>query len=162
MLIFGIGFSIFMWLLSNGGPEWMGLSVIMNILIQPVFLLLWIDNSSNRAIFKERELILRGFLHKKVIEYKNIRAITFSDLYPAVLVYFDPKRNRNNFTQLFIWNHSINRLIDEIKKRTGIKVNGYPDKFSKRNFKGKIWFLIMMALAIAFIDMIFGLSGPAN
>ncbi|MDD5341243.1 MAG: hypothetical protein PHC97_02265 [Patescibacteria group bacterium] len=155
MLIMGIGFSIFMWRLSGSKPYWPGLSVIMNILIQPIFFLLWLDNLSNRAIFEKNQLILKGFLHKKKIEYKNIRSITFSDLDPAALIYFNPKLNKNRYIQLFIWNHSINILIDEIKKRANIKVNGYPDKINRRNFYGKIWFLVIMALTIGAIDVMF-------
>jgi len=155
MLVLGVGFSIFMWRLSGGKPYWMGLSVIMNFLIQPIFFLLWIDNLSNRAVFEENQLVLKGFLHKKKIEYKHIRGITFSDLEPATLIHFNPKLNKNGYTRLFIWNRSINLLIDEIKKRADIKVNGYPDKVNRRNFYGKIWFLVIMALTVAAIDVMF-------
>jgi len=155
MLILGGGFSIFMWRLSGGKSEWLGLSVIMNLLIQPIFLLLLIDNFSNRAVFEENQLVLKGFLHKKKIEYKNIQGIAWSDLQPAVLIYFNPKINKNQYARLFIWNHSINLLIDEIKERTNIKVTGYPDKVNYRNFYAKIWFLVIMALTLGAIDAMF-------
>lgn len=127
----------------------MGLSVIMNILIQPIFLLLWIDNVSNYAIFEENQLILKGFLYKTVIEYKNIRDITFTDLTQAILVHFNPKFQMNMYTRLFIWNYSIRPLIDEIRKRAGLPFHSYPDKVNRANFNGKVWFLGIMALTIA-------------
>lgn len=148
MLIMGIGFSIFMWRLTKEDSSWLGLSVIMNLLIQPIFLLLWIDNISNRAIFEEDQLILKGFLHKKKIAYEDISEITFSDIQPANLIYFDRKIQGRKLLPLPIWNYSINLFIDEIKNRTDIKVNGYPDKINKVNFNGKIWFLVMTALTI--------------
>ncbi len=155
MLIFGGGMSIFMWRLSGGKPEWLGLSVLDNILIQPIFLLLCIDNLSQRAIFEEDRLVLKGLFYKKKIEYKDIRSIMFSDLQPAVLVYFNLKLNRNQSTRLFIWNHSISILIDEIKKRANIKVDGYPDKVNRRNSHAKIWFVVIMALMFVAIGVIF-------
>ncbi len=148
MLVLGVGFSVFMWRLSKGDSQWMGLSVIMNFLIQPIFLLLWIDNISNKAIFEDDKMILKGFLHKKIIEYKNIQSIAFSDLTQPTLFYYNSKRNRQDFVNLFIWNHSINSLIDEIKKRANIKVDGYPDAVNHRNFNAKIWFLAMILLTM--------------
>jgi len=155
MLILGVGFSIFMWRLSKGEDYWMGLSFLMNLIIQPIFLLLWIDNVSNRAVFKEDRLILKGFLHKKEILYKDIKGIIFSDIQQPFLVYYDLKFGGNNSIQLPIWNYSINLFIDEVKKRSGIEVNGYPDKVNRINFRGKIWFVIIMALTIGVINIFF-------
>lgn len=155
MLILGMGLSVFMWRLCKGDAQWMGLSVIMNLLTQPIFLLLWIDNLSNKAIFEDNQVILKGFLHKKIIVYKDIQSIAFSDLTQPTLYYYNPKLNRQDFMNLFIWNHSINILIDEIKKRTNIKVDGYPDIVNRRNFNAKIWFLSMILLTFTIICFIF-------
>jgi len=155
MLVFGAGFGIMMWRLAAGKPEWIGLTVIMNFLIQPIFFLLWIDNLSNRAVFEEKQVVLKGFLHRKKIEYANIRGIFFSELENVSLAYFNPGRNRNECLRMFIWNRSINALIDEVKKRTSIKVDGYPDKVNRRNFQAKVWFLAIMFLTVAFFDVIF-------
>jgi hypothetical protein len=151
MLILGAGFSVFMWRLCGGKPEWLGLSVIMNALILPIFFLLWLDNISNRAIFEENSVIFKGFLHKQTIDYKNILSISFTNLSNATLTYFNPKLGKNQSSDLFIWNYSINILIDEIKKRTGIMVNGYPDTVNRRNLRGKLWFLLIMLLTIVII-----------
>lgn len=117
--------------------------------------LLWIDNLSNKAVFEDDRVILKGFLHKKIIVYKDIQSIVFSDLTQPTLYYYNPERNRQDFVNLFIWNHSINILIDEIKKHSHIKVNGYPDVVNRRNFYGKIWFLAIMLLTMVIICVVF-------
>jgi hypothetical protein len=155
MLILGGGFSVMMWRLSDSKFDWIRLSIIMNLLFQPIFLLLWIDSLSNSVIFEEKQVIFKGFFHKKKIEYANIIGISFSVLENATLVYFNQKLNRNEYMRMFIWNYSTNLVIDEIKKRTSIKVNGYPDKFNRRNLYAKIWLLVIMLLIIMTIDALF-------
>jgi hypothetical protein len=88
--------------------------------------------------------------------YKDIKGIIFSDIQQPFLVYYDLKFGGNNSIQLPIWNYSINLFIDEVKKRSGIEVNGYPDKVNRINFRGKIWFVIIMALTIGVINIIYG------
>lgn len=153
MLIIGIGFSVFMWRLSRGESYWFGLSFIMNLIMQPIFLLLWIDSLSNRAIFEEDQLIIKGSLHKKKILYKDIKELGFSDLQPAYMIYFNQKLGKNMYERLFIWNYSINIFIDEVKKRTNLAINGYPTKINKMNFNGKIWFIIIMALTLILMNV---------
>lgn len=151
MLVIGGGFGVFVWRLCHGESYWLGLCVLENLLIQPIFLLMWIDSLLNTAVFEENQLILKGFLHKKKIEYRNIVGISFSGLEQPTLIHFNPKLGKKEFTRLFVWNHSINILIDEIKKRANITVNGYPSEINKHNFSGKIWFLIIMAVTIGLL-----------
>jgi len=155
MLIFAGGFSLMMYRLMEGKPEWLGLALIMNILILPIFFLLWLDNLSNRVVFEDDQVIIKGFLHKKKIPYRHVKDITFSDLQNAGLVYFNEKRNQNDYLYLPVWNHSINLVIDEMKKRTDIQVEGYPTKVNRANFFAKIWMLVILGLVVAFFDVIF-------
>lgn len=150
--------SVMMWRLSGGKDYWLGLAFIVSIIIAPIFLLLWIDNLSNRAVFEDDQLILKGFLHKKKIPYKDIKDITFSDLQNAGLIYFNEKKQRNDYLRLPIWNQSINALIDEIKKRAGIQVDGYPTRVNRANFFGKIWMLAILALT--FVGIVWAFWTP--
>jgi len=151
ILILSIWFGVLMYRFSGGGDEWMGTTVIIDILVLPIFFLLWFDQLCNCVIFEDNQLILKGFLHRQKVAYQDIKDISFSDQAQPILIYFDPKLNKNNYQRLPIWNHSINILIDEIKKHTDVRVEGYPNKINRANFYGKIWMLVIItATAILF------------
>ncbi len=157
MIIMQAIFTGFFYKISTDKSVAFSVSIIMAILIQPIFLLLFFDNISNTVYFEQDQVIFKGFLWKKIIPYKNIQALISSELVWPILIYLDPKSNKPKSMRLFVWDYSILKIIRELETRRG-KFSYSEEairKVANRNFWGKIWFIIIVfgTLAIVFFSL---------
>lgn len=161
ILILGGGFSVLFWRISGGSEAGIVTICAMAVLVMPWFLLLWVDNLSNRVIFEDKRVIFKGLWWKKTIPYENINGLMADPLNWPAISFINPKTARADAMRLFVWCHSVTKIIEELQRRRG-KFENYEEKvilnLAKRNAHGKIWFLLIMLVTMSFLIVGMGYS----
>jgi hypothetical protein len=154
ILIFEVGFLLFFFSLSRDLVVSISLTLIISVIIQPIFFLLLLDQLLNCVIFNDNEVIFQGFLYKTKIAYKEITNILSNENNWPVIVYQKEGKNNLQTRQMFFWAESSKKVIDELKKQTGLNII-YPEKIAKRNMHGRIWFMGGIVVSFAIIGGVF-------
>ncbi|MCL5795093.1 MAG: hypothetical protein M1338_01930 [Patescibacteria group bacterium] len=157
MIVMQAVFNGFFYRISTDKNVALSMSVIIASLVQPIFLLLFLDNISNTVYFERGRVIFKGFLWKKIIPYQNIQALISGELMWPVLIYLDPKTNKPKSLRLFVWDYSIMQIIRGLEEKRGKFTYDEKaiQKAANRNFWGKIWFILIVfgTLAIVFFSL---------
>jgi hypothetical protein len=151
IVIFQVGFTVFFYALSHDITVAMSLSIIFGFLVQPVFIILSLDQMFNCVVFTDVEVIFKGFLHKRKIPYREITNILSSPNDWAVIQYKKDSESRIRFKQIFFWAASSKKVIDELKRRTHREID-YPERIAHSNMYARVWFVAIMFLVIVVMD----------
>jgi hypothetical protein len=151
IIIFHLIFSIFFSVTSKDLNGVIFINIMLIILVDPLFWLLFFDSIFNTAYFEQDKVIFKSFLWKTVIPYKNIRAFGGNEMLWPTLVYLDAKNDRTKPFRLFTWPHSITKIIQELERRCGKFANYQEDKVLKianNNRWSKVWIALIIIIVL--------------
>jgi len=153
IVIFQAGFTEFFYALMHDWIKAISFNIFFGLFYQPIFILLFLDQAFNSVVFTDEEVIFKGFLHKTRIPYKEITNIISSPSYWATIQYRKNAQSRLKFKQIFFWQISSKKVIDELKRRTGREID-YPNKIARANQYARIWFAAIMFLTIIVLSIL--------
>lgn len=132
---------------SKGGPEALGLVLLMSLLILPPLILVAAGNLTSAIIFEKDRVIFRILFSKTVIDRTSFEGCYGNEAGWPILFYQDARRRRKQHP-VFTWPHSLLLVMAKLKERWP-EINYDPEalaKVARRNTAGKVWFLVIMII----------------